>query len=183
MGPVLKSIPQITTERLCLRGITLADVADIFEYASNPRVLETTAARTPRTLEETERFVASVVMSGPHDFEWAIRLKGQSKVVGIIELALKSALTTADVHYALAEEHWNQGLTTEACKAVLAWAFRTHPSLRTVRTGALVENVGSRRVLEKSGMKLERTMPATWEKRDQPVELAVYSVDRSDMEE
>ena len=60
--------------------------------------------------------------------------------------------------YAIAPKHRNQGLGTEAAMAALAWGFNVVGLERIVgRCG--VENLASRRVLEKVGMNLERGDP------------------------
>ncbi len=52
-------------------------------------------------------------------------------------------------------DYWNKGLTTEAARAVRDHAFR---NLKLERVISLVhpDNVPSRRVAEKNGMKLEK---------------------------
>ena len=173
----MRAIPEIETERLILKGFTLADAEDVFDYASNPNVLKQTTARTPRHLSETEDYVRSLVESPPGSFTWAMRLKAEPRVVGAIEFDLGDG-RTGSIHYALAEDCWNKGLMTEACRAVLDWAFRRHPDLQVIQTNALESNMGSRRVLEKSGFVFQDIREDVWEKFEEPVRLAVYAMSR-----
>ena len=65
---------------------------------------------------------------------------------------------------------------TEACRAVLSWAFDAHPGLEQVTTAAVVENRGSTRVMEKCGMTFREFVEEQWVRFDKPVRLAVYSI-------
>ena len=55
------------------------------------------------------------------------------------------------VGYFILPEFRGQGYMTEACKALLEFAFE-HDSVYRIETGALVENAASIRVMEKCGM-------------------------------
>ena len=98
-------------------------------------------------------------------------------MIGAVEFDV-SDVTSGNVHYALAEEHWNQGLMTEAVRAVLVWGFQNHPALKLISTDAMTVNKASIRVMEKCGMTAEEHKQAKWEKFEHPVDLAVYSISR-----
>lgn len=59
--------------------------------------------------------------------------------------------------YLLARAHWNRGYMTEALRAVLVYEFGTRGTPRVSAT-CEVENGASARVLEKAGMRLEKTV-------------------------
>jgi [ribosomal protein S5]-alanine N-acetyltransferase len=177
----LKEMPQLSTERLVLRGLCRSDASDVFAYASNPKVLQFTTGKTHQSVEDAVRFVEKHIDSPPGEFAWALRLQGQSRVIGMVEFGLGDG-TDGSIHYALAEEFWNRGLMTEACRAVLSWAFEAYPTLDQVTTAAIVENKGSTRVMEKCGMTFHEFVEEKWDKFDEPVRLAVYSMPRTDQE-
>ena len=173
----MKEIPQLLTERLVLRGLCHSDAGDVFAYASNPKVLQFTTGRTPQTVQDAERFVNALIDSPPGEFAWTLRLREQSRVIGIVECGLRDG-PEGSIDYALAEEFWGKGLMTEACRAVLSWAFDTHPGLERVITAAIIENRGSTRVMEKCGMKFREFVEEQWDKFDKPVRLALYVASR-----
>lgn len=173
----MSRVPEIVTERLVLRGFCLSDAADVFAYARNPNVLRHTTGRTPTTVADSERFLESLLEAPEGEFAWAIRLRDEPTVIGAIEFGLGDGVMGA-IHYALGEAFWSQGLMTEACRAVLAWAFETYPALERVTTSAVVENRGSTRVMEKSGMEFQGFRDEKWDKFDEPVKLAIYSITR-----
>ncbi|MCZ6677883.1 MAG: GNAT family N-acetyltransferase [Candidatus Poribacteria bacterium] len=173
----MKQIPEIMTGRLCLRGFTRDDAEDVFRYASDPTVLFHTTGETPRSVEDSRKFVDSLLNNLPGAYAWAIRLKNEFRVIGAVEFGLEDG-RNGSIHYALAKEYWNRGLMTEACRAVLDWGFSSHPGLQSVTTSAVTANRGSTRVMEKCGMEFQRIVKEKWKKFDEPVELAVYSIDR-----
>lgn len=173
----MNRIPEIDTERLCLRAFRPEDAEDVYAYARNPRVLRYTTGKTPRTLAESQAFVNGLIGGPPGSFAWAIRVKDDSRVIGAVEFDV-SEDTAGTIDYALGEEHWNQGLMTEAATAVLDWAFRTHSSLEHVASTALTVNSASKRVMEKCGLTFQRYDRKKWEKFEEEVALAVYSISR-----
>ncbi|OGV44267.1 MAG: hypothetical protein A2X46_10530 [Lentisphaerae bacterium GWF2_57_35] len=166
---------------MILKGFTLADAEDVFAYASNPNVLRQTTACPPQSPSETEEFVRTLIDSPPGSFAWAIRVKSAPRVVGAIEFDLGDG-HIGSTHYALAEEYWNKGLMTEACRAILAWAFDEHHNLEAVKTDAMNVNMGSRRVLEKAGFECQGTREDRWAKFHESVQLAVYEITRKKWE-
>ena len=169
--------PVIETTRLVLRKVCIEDAVDIHAYVQNPNVLRYTTGTPPQEFTETESFVQGLANKSSGDFSWAIRQKSALAVIGVIELSLDDNLS-GFVDYALAEEYWNQGIMTEAVRAVLNWAFRTYTTLESVSSSAMTANPSSTRVQQKCGMKLLRTEYQTWSKFDEPVELAICSISR-----
>ena len=56
-----------------------------------------------------------------------------------------------EIGYCLSRKYWNQGLMTEACKAFIKYLFDI--GFTKVLIKAVVENIGSNRVIEKCGFK------------------------------
>ena len=170
-------IPEIQTARLRLRAFQPNDAENVFAYARNPNVLRHTTGITPTELAETQKFVDGLVNQPAGAYARAICLNTSPRVIGEVEFGIPDG-ATGSIDYALAEEHWNHGIITEAARAVLDWAFRTHPTLQAVTTAAMTVNVASIRVLQKCGMEFQRYAQEKWAKFADPVELAVYSVSK-----
>ena len=176
---MIKETPVIGTSRLVLKDVRPGDAADIYEYVRNPNVLRYTTGTPPRKFAETEAFVRGLANKPDGAFAWAIRLKDHSEVIGVVEFGVPDGIT-GSVDYALSEDYWNQGIATEAVRAVLDWGFRTHPTLTTVCSSAMTANPASTRVQQKCGMKLQRVEYGTWAKFDEPVELAFCNISREE---
>lgn len=71
--------------------------------------------------------------------------KGAPTLFGSVELG-----------YGMQEAARNHGYMTEAVQALIQWAF-THDDCRSVTAETLRDNIASQRVLQKSGLALERS--------------------------
>ncbi len=60
-----------------------------------------------------------------------------------------------EVGWSITPSRWGEGLATEAARASLAWGFE-HAGLEVIVAFALLDNVRSRRVMEKLEMRYER---------------------------
>jgi len=80
----------------------------------------------------------------------------ENEAVGSIGLILQNDIETgtAEVGYWLGEAVWGKGLGTAALNAFSGWAFAEF-DLRRLYAAVMVDNLGSRRVLEKAGFVLE----------------------------
>jgi [ribosomal protein S5]-alanine N-acetyltransferase len=170
--PPQRTLPSLTTPRLILRAMTLADLDDVFAYAKDPEVLRYTTGTTPQDPEETEEFLEDAVAAKDGRI-WAIQLRDRTTVIGAIEFSLLS-IETGATHYVLGRPYWGQGLMTEAARAVCDWAFGALPAMLEIKTAAVEENVGSIRVLEKTGFSRIDTIIERWEKQPEPVRLAIF---------
>ena len=127
---------EIETERLHLRPVTLEDAPAMFEYASDETVTRYTFP-TNQSLEETRNNIALFYLASPLG-RWGIELKENGKFIGTIDL--------------LDKDYWNQGLATEATKAVIALAFEQLGMNKLIAVHDQ-DNPASGRVMAKSGMK------------------------------
>ncbi|MBC8070844.1 MAG: GNAT family N-acetyltransferase, partial [Deltaproteobacteria bacterium] len=142
--------PELHTERLLLRPFMRTDAADVFAYASSPRVSRYTTWETHRSIDDSHAFIDMVLDRDDDEHTWAICLAEDRRARGAIELGLVSQ-TEAEIHYVLAEPLWNQGLTTEAARAVIAWGLGSYPAVMRIASRAVTENVASHRVMEHCG--------------------------------
>jgi RimJ/RimL family protein N-acetyltransferase len=145
----------IDTSHLRLRPWRLTDVEDVFSYARDPewsrylRILP-----RPYTWADAEQFIArQLLLDWSAHPAWAIVL--EKSVIGGINLRFNFEHGFAELGYALARSHWNQGLCTEAARAVVDAAFGAHPELNRIQARADLENRASQRVMEKLGMQKE----------------------------
>jgi [ribosomal protein S5]-alanine N-acetyltransferase len=174
----------VTTKRLTLRPLVLEDAEDVYAYASDAEVAKYTSWLAHRSLEETERFVASVVAldsgaAGSFRRTWAIRLGNSRQVVGTVDL-VQDEPCTARTDFALAQPYWNRGYMTEAVAEVVRLAFE-RLKIDCIRSGGLTANSGTQRVLEKVGFRLLRREMVTFGLKFnfQTLEVAYWELLRS----
>ncbi len=143
----------ITSERLLLRTISNVDIQDIHKLHSLPQVDRFNTLGIPDSLVETEGILALWLKSD--DLVFKIELKKDKSFVGLIALKPgNSKFKKAEVWYKLYPNFWNMGYGTEALEAILNYGFK-ELRLHRIEAGCAVDNFGSIRVLEKSGMKRE----------------------------
>ena len=118
----LAQYPIVETERLVLRPVTLDDAEAMFEYASDRENTRYTFP-TNQSLEETKNNIAQFYLASPLG-RWGIELKSNGQFIGTIDLhKIDPILKKAAIGYIINQKYWNQGLTTEANRAVIELAF------------------------------------------------------------
>jgi ribosomal-protein-alanine N-acetyltransferase len=149
---------KLYTERLHLREFVPGDETDIHEYASDGEVVRF-MDWGPNTPEQTREFLERKFVHMREEprvaFELAIVLKSVGKVIGGVGLRIKSVQNReGDIGYVLNRRYWNQGIVTEAARAMVAFGF-DELRLHRIYATCNAENLASARVMEKLGMKYE----------------------------
>ena len=90
---------------------------------------------------------------------WAIRLTGQSTIIGFVGFREFFDPPQLQLLYGLLPRHWGKGLVTEAATAVCDHAFR-EVGLPEIAAATDIENEASARVLLRLGMQEVRTTDA-----------------------
>lgn len=146
---------QIESERLLLRKPRLEDARAIFEsWAQDQDVTRYLTWRPHERIEQTQEFIRGCLRAweGETRFPYMITLKETGEVIGMIDPRIEGP--KMGIGYGAARAHWGKGYVTEATRAIIDWAFQ-QPSMYRVYATTDIENVASRRVLEKLGMQCE----------------------------
>ena len=150
-------MPTLETERLILRSFREKDVDVMARLFANPGFMRfSLGVFTER--KQTAAFIEKVIgwdRAGiPSQF--AVVPKAEDAVIGYCGFYHHPELPgEVEIGYRLHPDYWNRGLITEAARAVRDHAFA---DLKLPRVISLIhaENIPSRRVAEKNGMKVER---------------------------
>lgn len=86
---------------------------------------------------------------------WAVVDKIKNKIIGRCGLCFLDNTPEVELGYLLDRAYWDQGLATEASKASLRFGF-AELKLEKIVAIAHPENIASRWVMEKVGMKYEK---------------------------
>jgi ribosomal-protein-alanine N-acetyltransferase len=145
----------LKTPRLVLRRPRLSDAVAIFEeYAADAEVTRFLTWRPHRSAADVRAFLElrlRIEASGDES-SWMITRAGEDRAIGAIGCAVEGHAVT--LGYVLGRTHWNRGYMTEAVRAIVEWWF-TLPRIYRVWAVCDVENVASRRVMEKAEMQRE----------------------------
>jgi [ribosomal protein S5]-alanine N-acetyltransferase len=153
-------IQVLKTERLALRQLSARDAPFILRLLNEPSWLKHIGDKGVRTVDDAQRYIENgpVQMYGRLGFGlYQVRLTVSDQPIGMCGLLKRETLQDVDLGFAFLPEFWGCGYAREAAAAVLAYARNTLGLVRIVAiTGP--GNDASRRLLEKLGFELERTI-------------------------
>lgn len=147
----------LETERLILRPFTMDDAEDMFTgWASDPEVTKYLTWPTHTSIDQT-RFVLDLWIKeykDPKRINCAIETKEDHKLIGGIDIVGYEEGVPV-IGYNLSRKYWGKGYMTEVCRCMLNYLFsRGYPD---VRIDAVVDNIGSNKVIQKCGGELIKT--------------------------
>ncbi|MGH3646711.1 MAG: GNAT family N-acetyltransferase [Micromonosporaceae bacterium] len=178
----------LETDRLILRRLTLDDLDALCELDSDPEVMRflDNGEATPReTVERELRALLETYRRHPGYGRWAAIEKAAGAFLGWFELQPGKGHPDdePELGYRLRRAVWGRGYATEGSRALVAKAF-TELGARRVFAETMFVNTGSRRVMEKTGLRYVRTFHEEW---DEPLPGAEhgeveYAIDKTDWE-
>ncbi len=148
---------EVETERLRMRHYELEDADEQLRILSDP---EFRRRLRPQPLPTRDMVLVGLGRIDEHwrllgYGQWALELKDEGRLFGYC--ALKHLVPTDEVelYYGADPAYWGRGLVTEAARAALRYGFG-RAGLERVMAVTDKENKGSRRVMEKCGLRYER---------------------------
>lgn len=145
----------IQTRRLYFRPWNEADAQVLFKYASDPDVGPRAGWPPHQSVDESRKVIRDFFSNG---HTWALVLKDTDEPVGCMgyypagESNIGIGEEDAELGYWVAKPYWNQGLCTEALRAMIDWCFNKK-GFRTLWCDFFVDNPASGRVMEKCGFR------------------------------
>lgn len=165
----------LETERLVLRHFTPDDAAFVLELLNEPGWKKYIGDRGVDSLETARTYIDNVPLASyrRHGFGlWAIDLKEDGTPVGMCGLIKRDTLEDVDIGFALLSKFEGRGLAQEAANATLAHA-RDELGIQRVVAITTLDNERSGRLLERSGMKFEKTISLS----NDSEELRLFSIE------
>jgi RimJ/RimL family protein N-acetyltransferase len=166
----------LETDRLILRRFTAADVDLLVELDSDPAVMRylTGGAPTSRAVIEHDilpRWLSYYEQSAAFGF-WAAVEKASGDFLGWFHFRPPPGAVPGEVElgYRLRQAAWGWGYATEGARALIRKGF-VELGVRRVVASTYQDNLASRRVMEKVGLRLVRTFRPT------PQELLAHGLD------
>ena len=165
----------LETDRLILCQLSPNDAPFILELLNDESYLRFIGDKQVRTLDDARNYIVNGPMASYQRFGFGLyltKLKVDSSPVGICGLIKRESLDDVDVGYAFLAASRGKGYATEAGQAIVEYA-RTVVGLKRVVAIALPDNYASIKVLEKLGLRFEKTI--VWP--DDNEKCSLFSVD------
>ena len=146
----------LDTPRLILRQFVIDDCELFYKnWASDERVTKYMTWDAHQNIELTKIIVTDWVNNYVNDnfYQWAIVLKETNEPIGSISVVRMDEETeTFEIGYCLSYDYWNKGITSEAFKAVIKYAFE-EIKIKVFAARHDERNIASGKVMEKCGLK------------------------------
>jgi len=179
---VFSHLPTLYTPRLILRPARMSDAEDMYEYSRDPEVARHVLWDAHRSIHQTRAYIRFLIRqyrnASPATF--VIVLRDTGKVIGTIGFMwLQTDNRSAEVGYSLSRAYWNQGIMSEALKAVVEFGF-TQLSLNRIEAQHESDNPASGRVMAHAGMRHEGTLRQRIYNKGRFADVELYAILRSD---
>jgi RimJ/RimL family protein N-acetyltransferase len=148
----------LETERLILRRFTGDDAQNLFDLDNDPDVMRFLTGGSGTSMETVESEILPGFLSWharSNDFGyWAAVEKATGDFIGwfLFRPERGGPFTEPELGYRLRKPAWGKGLATEGSRALVDKGFAELGVLRVFAT-TYQDNLGSRRVMEKLGMR------------------------------
>jgi ribosomal-protein-alanine N-acetyltransferase len=165
----------LETERLIISKITPEDLPWLIEMRTPEAVNRYLAGPAMQNAEAlTKRLPFYIECHEKYGFGFCtMTLKSTGEMIGTSGLQPLEDTGEIEVGYNLAEKYWRQGFGYECAMAWLKYGFET-AGLERIVAVADPANTGSWRIMEKCGMKYERT------EKHYGMDCVYYAISRSE---
>lgn len=116
-----QEVPILQTNRLTFKAITLNDINQFYELASNPDVTRYLMWEPLKSIDETVIFIKQLLkkFSGENIYSWGIYDKFNNNFMGWIGLVENyPSMFKCEIGYWLGSPYWNKGYMTEALRCI-----------------------------------------------------------------
>ncbi len=178
LQPNFTPFPELTTDRLLLRRLTMDDAPAIFFLRSNETVLKYIGREPAASIEEAIAFIQRIdnAIDSNESILWGITLRDNpTEVIGTIcYWRLQPENYRTEIGYALHPGHWRKGIMKEAIQKVLEYGFETM-KLHSVEARTSGDNIASGAILEATGFVKEGHLKEEFFFRGEFSDSIIYS--------
>lgn len=152
--------PVLTTERLILRQLTVADEKEVLAIRSNKMVNKYIDRPPTRTVEDARKFIAMITkaVSNNESAFWVITLKNNPALIGSITLwKISIEHERAEIGYELHPDFHGKGIMQEAFAKVVEFGLQTM-KVKTIVAFTHKNNEPSKKLLVKNYFKIDNSL-------------------------
>lgn len=172
----------IETARLVLWRLELTDSEMMFHnWTGDDKVTRFLRWNTHKTIDDTKSMIQQWINNYQYDstYYWGMYLKN-GEMIGSIGITIISEYDfKGELGYKIGSHWWNQGYASEAAAEVVNYMFH-NTDIERIGSFCSVENVASRKVMEKIGMRYEVTLRHYYKTRDGFHDCVFYGIIRNE---
>lgn len=161
-----------------IRAWRLEDVNNLAEALNNKKIQDNLrdGISYPYKVEDAKDFITAM-LKGDKDITYVFAITIEDKAVGSIGVFRKDNIhfKTGEMGYYIAEPYWGKGIGTSAVKQVCKYIFENTDIIR-IFAEPFSYNLGSCRILEKSGFVYEGTLRNNAVKNGVVLDMKMYSI-------
>ena len=153
----IKTIPTFDIGDFVIREEHDDDIANYFEYYSNPEVNKHILCTIPQNIEEARHdfYYWKNTFSRGDGAYFAIARKEDNKMIGSIGLTgFNSFHKRIEVSYDLSQEYWKKGVMSKAIHKICDYGFYEF-KVNRIEANVVPQNLASKNLLEKNGFVIE----------------------------
>ncbi|MBZ9637412.1 GNAT family N-acetyltransferase [Clostridium sp. FP1] len=144
--------PELESERVIYREVTLEDVEDIFKIYSDPQVAKYDWYKPMATKEDALSKINQYKeeFQNKEEITWGIARKNDDKIIGYCcFFAFDNDSRRSEIGYGFNRDEWNKGYATEAIKILVKFGFEVM-NLNRVEATVTLGNDASVKALKKA---------------------------------
>ncbi|MFT5874854.1 MAG: ribosomal-protein-alanine N-acetyltransferase [Clostridium sp.] len=161
-----------------IRSWKIEDTSNLAEVLNNKKILDNLrdGLPYPYTEKDAQNFILATI-DDDKDKTYAFAITIDDKVIGSIGVFRKDNIhsKTAEMGYYIEESYWGQGIGTSAVKQICKHIFENTDIIR-IFAESFDYNLGSCRILEKSGFLYEGTLRKNAVKNGVVLDMKIYSL-------
>lgn len=174
-------VPELRSETVVLRKLTMADAPQLVENCRNPEAVQWTTVPLNYTAEHAEFFINSITPQGWSTGEtltFAVADAGTDRLLGTVDLQCKNPGSAA-IGINFGSHARGTGAALSAVRLLLDYAFN-QLNLSYLHWNALVPNWGSRKLAWKLGFSFDGQIRGDYNDRGTPADRWVLSLAATD---
>ncbi len=160
-----------------IRKWKIEDANNLAEALNNKKILDNLrdGLPYPYTADDAKEYIKAM-LSADENTAYAFAITINDKAIGSIGAFRRENIhfRTAEIGYYVAEEYWGKGIGTSALKQTCKYIFDNTDIIR-IFAEPFAYNIGSCRILEKSGFIYEGTMRKNAVKNGVVLDMKLYS--------
>ena len=155
MKPMFSEIPVLEDDRIRLRKVTDFDAGALEELVNNIRVYRYLPTFLfEKQYRDMHRMIAELygdLYLNKESLILGICLKEQDELCGLAEFyGFRDPIHKISIGYRLLEEYWGKGIASRTVALMVDYLYSS-TEIEIITASTMVENMASRRVLEKNG--------------------------------